>query len=781
MEGVNENEKLPYKFYISLYQDQDFFVFILRCWYCAACLRRKTGSVVREREKIMNRKNWIIVLIALMVSSCLMMVHAGNVSWPKDIDVDTGTFTMYSPQVETFKENILTARSAVAFMKNNGDEPVFGVIWFESRVSSDRTDRLVEFQDFTVIRSRFPGIEDDKATETLNKTIRGALAVEPQTMSQDEFLAQLEIAELSDQVAQELHHDPPRIIHVTDPSILVSLDGKPRFTDIEGTPYKHVTNTPFLIVSDPGKSTLHLYANRLWYSARDIQGPWQVDPDLPDSITGLIQKKENDAEDTEEIEPPDWNNPPKIIIATESTELIVTDGRADLQMIPGTDLLYVKNTDNNVFVYSPTSDIYTLISGRWFTSSSTDGPWAYVTSDALPDDFARIPEDSPRANILAHVAGTDEARDAVYDAYIPQTSAVKKDEVKPPDVTFDGKPKFEKISGTPMTYGVNTGHSVIFAENAYYCCHEAVWYVASKSTGPYVLCSDVPDVIYTIPPECPVYNVRYVRVYQSTPQVVYVGYTPGYTGSYISGGTVVYGTGHIYRPWYGSVYYPRPSTWGMSLHYTPYYGWGMGVHYHYSVPGFSFGISFGSPYYRPPYYRPPYYRPPYYRPPHYRPPAYRPPHHRPPGHRPPVHRPPSRPPVAKPPITKPGHRPSGTRPSQGQGLKKGSGKDLYADRDGNVHRRNLDGWEQNTRDGWKPSDSGRTKPVEANRKPSGSRPDKVAPRPAPTRSRTQDLNRHQKARQQGKQRQQARPTQRSAPRQQSRPAPSRSHSSRGRR
>jgi hypothetical protein len=85
-----------------------------------------------------------------------------------------------------------------------------------------------------------------------------------------------------------------------------------------------------------------------------------------------------------------------------------------------------------------------------------------------------------------------------------------------------------------------------------------------------------------VPPDCPIYNVKYVSIYESTPEVVYVGYTPAYTGSYVYGGCVVYGTGYYYQPWYGHYYYPRPVTYGFAVHYSPYGGWGM-----------SFGMSYG--------------------------------------------------------------------------------------------------------------------------------------------------------------------------------------------
>jgi hypothetical protein len=68
----------------------------------------------------------------------------------------------------------------------------------------------------------------------------------------------------------------------------------------------------------------------------------------------------------------------------------------------------------------------------------------------------------------------------------------------------------------------------------------------------------------TIPLSSPLYYVTFVRVYGSAPEVVYVGYTPGYLGTVAEpDGTVVDGTGYVYEPWVGAVYYPPPATCGI--------------------------------------------------------------------------------------------------------------------------------------------------------------------------------------------------------------------------
>ena len=71
--------------------------------------------------------------------------------------------------------------------------------------------------------------------------------------------------------------------------------------------------------------------------------------------------------------------------------------------------------------------------------------WKYIPADQLPLDFSKIPPGSPKDNVLASVAVTDAAKDAVMDAEIPQTAKVDRNTATT-QVTYDGQPKFTDIT-----------------------------------------------------------------------------------------------------------------------------------------------------------------------------------------------------------------------------------------------------------------------------------------------------------------------------------------------
>ena len=259
----------------------------------------------------------------------------------------------------------------------------------------------------------------------------------------------------------------------------------------------------------------------------------------------------------------------------------MSDGELKFAPIEGTELLYVENTETDIVMDLASQQYYILLSGRWYKSKSPkEGKWTFVSPDEVPAEFANIPAESDMGQLRASVAGTEEAKEAVLENQIPQTAEVDR-KTATVEVKYDGDPQFEKCDDN-VAYALNTDKSVLLIDGTYYCCDQAVWFVSRGPEGPWQVATEVPEAVQGIPPECPVYNVKYVYIYDSTPEVVYIGYTPGYTSSYVYYGTVVYGTGYWYRPWYHHYYYPRPVTWGFRAHWNPYTGW-----------GFSFGMSVG--------------------------------------------------------------------------------------------------------------------------------------------------------------------------------------------
>src|SRR3984885_12526360 len=220
-----------------------------------------------------------------------------------------------------------------------------------------------------------------------------------------------------------------------------------------------------------------------------------------------------------------------------------------------------------------------------------DGPWQYVNGKDLPSDFAKIPQGDPKANVLASVPGTPASQEAYIENQVPETATINRQQASL-TVTYDGNPQFQPIPGTHLQNAVNSATPVLeIASDHYMAVQDGVWFTSTSPLGPWVVATDVPPEVYSIPPSSPVHNVTYVRTYGYTPDVVYTGYTPGYYGTVVEpDDCVAYGTGWYYPPYIGSAWYGWPGTYGLGVGF----GWTLGGGW-----GFGFGAGFLYPYYGP--------------------------------------------------------------------------------------------------------------------------------------------------------------------------------------
>ncbi len=544
--------------------------------------------------------------ISLIYSFLLFSVlysHAIPPNWPKEIKTKSGAvITLYQPQPESMKGDKISGRTAFSAQAKPTDELIFGVFWYTSTMVTNRDTRTATLESILIKEIKLPGVDDTTQINKLRRLLETEIPKWEISSSLDEIIATIE--QEQEYTSDELKNDAPILYYKTEPTTLVLMDGEPRLQEDKDLKLKRVLNTPFLIVENPDDKKYYLYGGQFWYASSTLKEGYQPVTKLPTKIGSIDSQLKKEKTASKSSETP--TSPPSLLVSTTPAEIIQSKGAATYAAITGTNLLYVSNSDDDIFKSISDQNFYVLLSGRWYTSPKLDGTWSYVASDKLPEDFAKIPEGSPKDNVLSSVAGTQASKDAMLDAQVPQTAKVDR-KTATCTVTYDGDPKFEKIDGTAMELAMNTSSTVLKSGNKYYCVETGVWFVADTPTGPWKASDERPKDVSNIPASSPAYNIKYVYIYDSTPEVIYVGYTPGYMGCYAYGPTVVYGTGYYYNPWYGAYYYPRPVTYGFSMHYNPWTGWSMG--FHYSSGYFSYHSYAHHGYWGPPMYRPPYYPP----------------------------------------------------------------------------------------------------------------------------------------------------------------------------
>ncbi|MCD6430870.1 MAG: hypothetical protein J7L57_06605 [Deltaproteobacteria bacterium] len=541
---------------------------------------------------MLHRLKWQITIFFCLILLCGVSVKAQDVvdGWPREIETPKALIVIYQPQPESLDGNLLKGRVAVSLEFKNGEEPMFGAVWFEAKLDSDLEERRANLEELKITDVRIP-LEDEEHLACFRQVVEEEVPKWDMPIALDRLLASLETVATQSQMAEKIKHDPPQIIFMPEPAILVTIDGEPRLVRENESSLMRVVNTPFTILLVPEKETYYLNADqKTWYMAGDIKGEWRIADQVPTVVAALAPKPDQveEAENSGFYDKLELGPPPKVVVATEPTELISSTGKPEYTPIKDTGLLYLSNSDSDVFMVIESQKIYILLAGRWFSSKSLNGPWQYVPGDKLPADFAAIPEDSEMATVLYAVPGTEAAHEAAHEAQIPHTAKVDRKNATL-KVEYDGKPRFETISGTRMIYATNTETPVIYLKRKYYACDEAIWFVAESPNGPWRVTDSVPEEIYMIPPDNPLYNVTFVQIYSSTPEEVYIGYTPGYAHTYVYNTTVVYGTGYRYPYWYNHFYYPRPVTYGYPARYNPWNGWSFGFSYCASPYSFYFG------------------------------------------------------------------------------------------------------------------------------------------------------------------------------------------------
>lgn len=525
----------------------------------------------------MRMSRSIFVATLLLVFATLSL--AQDTGWPRTKVDPAGTIVLYQPQVDDWQNyTTLHWRQAFQFTPTGG-KMVIGAATFTGNTFVDNDSHMVTIDGIQVGDVYFPSL-DPAASASMAPLVK--TFVPPSVnISLERVVASM--PKSSEPVKTvELNNNPPFIFVAYEPAILLGLDGQPVLAEIKDTKFKYVVNTQWALFQDTRDSKYYLLVGQRWLAASDLHGPWQPTTKLPKDFNKIPGAVPQFASLTSVIPAPAASGPiPKVFYSTVPAEVILFEGQPAYANIPQTQLLYADNTDSPLFLYVPTQTYYYLAAGRWFSSPSLEGNnWTYA-SMSLPADFKKIPLSSPASSILASVPGTDEAKDAVLIAQIPTVMEINPTTAaQQAKVTYVGQPQFAPIQGTSMYYATNTPDKVIQVGNTYYLCLQGVWFNSYSASGPWTTATSVPQVIYTIPPSSPVYNVTYVTQTVAPSGNVQASYTAGYLGAFVTGAAVgaivASGTGYYYPPYVGFPPYGYPAYYPCA---TPYGAYGYSNYY----------------------------------------------------------------------------------------------------------------------------------------------------------------------------------------------------------
>ena len=383
--------------------------------------------------------------------------------WPRLYTTATGArLQIYQPQIASWEEQKhLVAYVAVAHSAAGDAQPAIGMLKVEAETDVAMAERLVRFATLRITEANF-GPQTRDRVRAIVRDVEIAMPEFERVIALDRVLAGLDRSRIQAKNVNGVKADPPTILFSAKPAVLVAFDGRPIWSVIKDNDLRYAINTNWDVFEHGPTGMLFLRIDDLWLQSPGLDGPWVAADRLPESFNRLpADQNWKDVTASVRSRKPVAGAVPSVFVSTSPAEVILLRGAPNYVPVSTTsDLLWVSNTDSDVFRLGRNGPVYYLVAGRWFSAPGFDGPWTFATP-ALPPDFARIGLEHPRARVLASVPGTPQAAEAVVLAQIPQVAKVSKAAMEAPPVVYQGEPQFQSIEGTTVKYAVNTNRDVL--------------------------------------------------------------------------------------------------------------------------------------------------------------------------------------------------------------------------------------------------------------------------------------------------------------------------------
>ena len=328
-----------------------------------------------------------------------------DTGWPRSAKLPSGLAELYQPQVASWEgQKHMVAWAAVSYTPNGAKEPALGTVKLETETQVSVDDRVVGFDAFKVTQYNFPSLSPAQS-----KTLASEVAQLPpheRVIDLDRVLAYARKSPLNVKNLDGIKADPPKVFSSLTPAILIGLDGPPVWSAVKGLDLQYAVNTNWDLFEHTPSKMLYVRSEGSWLEAPAVGGPWKPVSQLPPSFAKL--PADDNWKDVKAAVPGKKltaKTMPTVFTSTEPAELIQLTGAPSYLVVEGApSLLWVSNTESDLFRMGKTGDFYYLVAGRWFTAADLAGPWTFATP-TLPAEFKNIPVEHPRSRVLASIPG----------------------------------------------------------------------------------------------------------------------------------------------------------------------------------------------------------------------------------------------------------------------------------------------------------------------------------------------------------------------------------------
>ncbi len=285
----------------------------------------------------------------LVLTASLLMPAAGQCQdsgWPRVMDAGWARIAVYEPQPDSFDGSTLQSRAAVSITKSGGHGPVFGALWLVARLDVDQAQDQGRVVSLRIEHSRFTGVA--------GRDVRSAVQFLEADVSRWNPPVSMTRLRAMLRKADSYNHAPPSIVVMDSPAILLLLDGPPVLQDAGPNGLQRVVNTALPVIFDSRIGRYWLYASSGWFTTSDLlHGSWIWVEHASSEITALVR----DVETLDSMRTAAGGavsavqlRAARVVVATEPTELLVTDGAPNYRPLVGDRLFYVSNTGSDIFL-----------------------------------------------------------------------------------------------------------------------------------------------------------------------------------------------------------------------------------------------------------------------------------------------------------------------------------------------------------------------------------------------------------------------------------------------
>lgn len=178
--------------------------------------------------------------------------------------------------------------------------------------------------------------------------------------------------------------------------------------------------------------------------------------------------------------------PPPIFVAYGAAILIITNGKPIWTPIKkDSSLKFAVNTNWDLFQVD--TRWYLRNQEQWLSSAEPHTIWSVVRQ--LPPEFAQIPEDQSWKDTRSHIPPSS-SRSAPQVFFSEQPAEL---------IQSEGKPVFEAVGQTGITYLRNTTSDVFLLDGHYYYLASGRWFSSTALEGPWHAAMPLPAAFASIP------------------------------------------------------------------------------------------------------------------------------------------------------------------------------------------------------------------------------------------------------------------------------------------